>query len=315
MNLKTIRFFAAVFLVSILIVTICGCNHNVVTPSSEANKTSDSNTSPKITEAKAKNNRYKKVIFSSKILDKDLGVNIYLPIGYSAKNKYPVLYILHGYTGTEDSWFPELEMEQKADAMIQKNEINPFIIVAPMIENSFGINSQTDSDSNHILASYFETGNYEDYICNEIIPYIDSTYRTIASKEGRYIGGMSMGGWAAIHLAFSHLDMFSKVGGHSPAIFLDGSNDNVMEFIYPTEELRTERDPLIEAKNKDLSSLKIYLDCGDTDSYGFYAGCEQLYNLLKPKGVDIQYHLNKGGHDGEYWGSNIENYLKFYAGE
>ncbi len=315
MDLKTRRLFTTVFLVFILIVTLYGCNNNVVTPSSEVNIPSDSNTSPRITEAKTKNNRYKKVIFSSKILDKELGVNIYLPIGYDAKNKYPVLYMLHGYSGTEDAWFPDLEMEQKADSMIQKNMINPFIIVTPMIENSYGINSKIDSDYNNILANYFSIGNYEDYICNEIIPYIDSTYSTIASKEGRYIGGMSMGGWVAIHLAFSHLDMFSKVGGHSPAIFIDGNTDSVMSFIYPTEELRTERDPLIVAKNKDLSSLKIYLDCGDADSYQFYEGCEQLYNILKPKGVDIQYHLSKGKHDGEYWGSNIENYLKFYAQE
>ena len=259
------------------------------------------------------NDRYQTINFSSKILDEELGVNIYLPIGYSEQKKYPVLYMLHGYSGDENAWFPGLEMEKKADALIQENKINPVIIVSPMYENSYGINSTNDPVTSDSL--YFAVGNYEDYLCKEIIPYIDANYSTIASKDGRYIGGMSMGGWAAIHLAFSHLDMFSKVGGHSPALFVDGNTDNVMGFIYPTQELRNERDPLIVAKNKDVSSLKIYLDCGDTDSYQFYVGCEQLYNILKPKGVDIQYHLNKGNHDGEYWGAQIENYLNFYVGK
>lgn len=315
MSSKARIFFALQFIVLILIVTVCGCNNIVNTPSKEASNTSDSSTSPTTTEAETENDCYKKVIFSSKILNKDLGVNIYLPIGYSAEKKYPVLYMFHGYSGNEDTWFPELKMEQKADAMIQNNEITPLIIVAPMIENSYGMNTSADSDANDMLASYFSRGNYEDYICKEIIPYIDSTYSTIASKEGRYVGGLSMGGLAAIHLAFSHIDMFSKVGGHSPAIFIDSNYDNAMDFIYPTEGLRTERDPLIVANNKDLSGLKIYLDCGDEDSGLFYVGSEQLYNILKPKGVDVQYYLNKGNHDGAYWGSHIEDYLKFYAGK
>lgn len=329
MSIKSSGLFALIF---ILVATICGCGQNSVNnpttstdtdssatsmdsaKSSEVSKTSDS-ASPSIYAVDTENDRYKKIIFSSKILNKDLGVNIYLPKGYSDKNKYPVLYILHGYSGDEDTWFPGLEMEKKADAMIQKNEINPMIMVTPMIENSYGINSPKVPVTRDNPASYFTMGNYEDYICNEIIPYIDKTYSTIASKDGRYIGGLSMGGWAALHIGFSHVDMFSKVGGHSPAIFLDGYSGNAMAFVYPNEKLRDERDPLRVAKNKDLTSLKVYLDCGDEDSYQFYQGCEQLDKILKSKGVDVQYHLGKGNHDGQYWGANVENYLKFYAGK
>lgn len=259
--------------------------------------------------------RYTKISFSSNALQKDLGVNIYLPKGYSDKSKYPVLYLIHGYSGDEDTWFPGLEMEKKADALIDKNEIEPLIIVAPLIDNSYGINAKIIPVDRNNPSTYFSMGNYEDYLCKELIPYIDANYSTISSKEGRYIGGLSMGGWAALHLAFSYVDMFSKVGGHSPAIFLDGYAGSAMSFVYPTDELRNDRDPLRVAKNKDLTSLKVYLDCGAEDSYQFYEGCEQLNKILKSKGVDSQYHLNKGNHDGAYWGSNIEKYLKFYAGK
>lgn len=252
-----------------------------------------------------------KISFSSEALKKEMKINIYLPKGYSNKNKYPVLYLIHGYTGNEDSWFPELQTDKKANELIDKKEIVPLIIVAPQIDNSYGINSQNDENNS---LNYFDTGRYEDYLYKELVPFIDKTYSTISSREGRYIGGISMGGWVALHMAFAHTDMFSKVGGHSPAIFLDGSTSPVRSFLHPTEELKNEGDPILVAQNKDLTNLKVYLDCGDQDSYRFYEGCEKLYKILYSKGVDSQYYLNKGKHEGAYWDANIEKYLKFYAG-
>lgn len=60
--------------------------------------------------------------------------------------------------------------------------------------------------------------------------------------------------------------------------------------------------------------MSIYLDCGAEDSYRFYEGTEQLYTLLKGKGVPVEYHLRAGQHDGDYWKSHLNEYLKFYAG-
>jgi hypothetical protein len=91
--------------------------------------------------------------------------------------------------------------------------------------------------------------------------------------------------------------------------------NNVDRWLYPNEKLREERDPIYIAESKDLSGLKIYLDCGKEDSYGFYDGCEKLYSMLKEKGVDIQYHLNEGGHTADYIRSNVEKYLLFYSGK
>lgn len=250
-----------------------------------------------------------KLSLASNALNKEMKVNVYLPKGYSDKNKYPVLYIIHGYTGNEDSWMPGLQMDKKADALIDSKEIEPLIIVAPQIDNSYGINSSIPN-----YYSSFHTGMYEDYLYKELIPYIDATYSTISSKEGRYIGGMSMGGWVALHMAFTYVDSFSKVGGHSPAIFLDGYLGEAMSFVYPTEELRNKRDPLRVAENKDLTSLKVYLDCGAQDSYKFFEGCDKLNEILVSKGVASEYYLNQGEHDGVYWETHIEEYLKFYAG-
>ncbi len=263
-----------------------------------------------IENTQVKSERFTKISFSSKALKKEMKINIYLPKGYSDKKKYPVLYLIHGYTGNEDTWFPWFQVDKKADDLIDKKEIVPLIIVAPQIDNSYGINSTKDTSN----SQPFNTGMYEDYLYKELVPFIDTTYSTISSREGRYIGGLSMGGWVALHMAFAHTDMFSKVGGHSPAIFLDGDASPVRSFLYPTEELKNERDPILVAQNKDLTSLKVYLDCGDQDSYRFFEGCDKLNKILQSKGVDSKYYFNQGKHDGPYWRANIEKYLMFYAG-
>jgi enterochelin esterase-like enzyme len=253
-----------------------------------------------------------KITFDSKALNKKMKVNIYLPKGYSNQIKYPVLYMIHGYTGNQDSWMPGLEMEKKADGLINSNKIAPIIIVAPQIDNSYGINTIKDSSKSSSLNSLFDAGQYEDFLSKELISYIDKNYSTIQSREGRYIGGMSMGGWVALHMAFAHLDLFSKVGGHSPALLIN-SPGNAIAWVYPTKELRKERDPMQVAQDKDLKSLKIYLDCGKQDLRN--EGCNSLYKILQSKGVDSQYHLSEGAHDGAYWSTNIEKYLIFYAGK
>ena len=303
------------------IMTIGGCSSQSTNTSSTTSKETAASTTTESTSVESTavqqdtSDRYSKITISSDALQKDMRVNVYLPKEYSQNKKYPVLYLIHGYTGTEDTWFPGFQVETKADELIEKNEIEPLIIVAPQIDNSYGINSEMFSIDRGIPPSNFNTGMYEDYLYKEVIPYIDANYSTISSKEGRYIGGLSMGGWVSLHMTFTYTDMFSKVGGHSPAIFLDGYSGSAMAFVYPTEDIRNERDPIRVAEKKDLTSLKVYLDCGDNDSYQFYEGCEQLNTVLKSKGVDSQYHLNSGAHDGEYWMANIENYLKFYAGK
>jgi enterochelin esterase-like enzyme len=242
-------------------------------------------------------------IFST-ALNKAVNVNIYLPPDYSRGNTYPVLYMLHGYTDNEDKWMPNLHLEKNANDLIQNGKILPLIIVMPQIDNSFGLNTNTIKN----LPPNFSSGRYEDYLIDELIPYIDAKYSTIRDRDGRFIGGLSMGGWAALHLAFSHTELFSKVGGHSPALM----NDN---WLYPNFDARAKLDPVVVASEKDLTSLRVYLDCGDRDSFKFYEGSAQLYTALQAAGVPSEYHLNSGEHNDTYWKSHADDYLLFYAGK
>jgi len=325
------RFGKSISMVTIvaILITLCGCNNSLNTTVSDNVKTivstntvSDyikakvsTSTVPDKAAPKLTKSELTKVILSSKVLNQDMKLNIYLPKGYSSNNKYPVLYMIHGYSGNEDSWMPDLKLNIRADELIDSNKIKPLIIVAPQINNSYGINSSETARQlgNNPKNNLFE-GLYEDYLYKEVITFIDSNYSTISTKDGRYIGGLSMGGCVALHLAFSHSDIFSKVGGHSPALFVDETPSGIVTWLYPNETLREERNPIYIAQNKDLKALNAYLDCGDKDSYKFYEGCDRLYKILQDKGVESQYHFNSGAHDGAYWEGNSEKYLLFYAG-
>jgi enterochelin esterase-like enzyme len=256
-------------------------------------------------------------IFLSKILGKKMRIVVYLPQGYSRQNEYQVLYLLHGYSHTEENWLKKIEIDKKADEMIVAEKIKPVIIVMPQIDNSFGINSalQTSVVGGNDPKFNFNFGRYEDYLYQEVIPYIDTHYNTIPYREGRWIGGQSMGGYAALHLAFEHKDMFSKTAGHMPALSLNSFLDSQKNRLYQIEVVRQEWDPINIARNKDLSDIEVYLDCGKNDGYKLFDGCELLYNFLKEKGISVEYHLNSGEHNSAYVKENIEKHLLFYAGK
>lgn len=255
----------------------------------------------------------KNINFHSKILNKNMGVNVYLPKEYDSKNTpLPVLYFLHGRSGDENIIF-NLKIAKVADKMIKDKKIKPLIIVCPRIENSRGINSS--QKCKEVLSSSGITiniGMYEDYLIKEVIPLIEEKFSTIKERNSRYIGGVSAGGYAALHNCFRHQDMFIKAGGHMPAIELNLEDEDKPYF--PAYSIWEKYDPITIAKTNDISSdIKIYLDSGDEDEGHFYDGCKILYEILKEKNISCENHIYKGHHNEEYIISNIEKYLMFYG--
>lgn len=152
-------------------------------------------------------------------------LSIYLPPGYNEapEKRYPVLYLLHGFTGTNRTWLidptnpanapaahPRDGGYQRAgflkqtelDAIFQAGSVPEMIIVAPNGRNaykhSFYVNSPV-------------TGNWEDYVVEDVVGYIDTNYRTISTAPGRGIAGHSGGGNGALFLAMRHSDIFGSV--------------------------------------------------------------------------------------------------------
>lgn len=136
--------------------------------------------------------------YHSASMDKEVGYNIWLPPGYEGSGKrYPVIYWLHGRNNTESS--DSYPAHYLADG-IAAGTLPPMILVY----------ASGGSQTNY-CDSY--DGKYmgETTVIKELIPYIDRTYRTIASRDGRAIQGMSMGGFGAMRLALKYPDLFSSV--------------------------------------------------------------------------------------------------------
>ncbi|MEK3800425.1 alpha/beta hydrolase-fold protein [Peribacillus sp. FSL H8-0477] len=131
-----------------------------------------------------------------------LTYNMYLPPGYNKKNKYPVVYLLHGSSGNAESWnsfWPIM------DKMIEQKKTRPFIAIAPITGNSYWVNSH-------------KYGAVESAIINDLIPKIEKEHSTIASREGRGLIGFSMGGYGALRYSLTYPDLFAGTTLLSPAI-------------------------------------------------------------------------------------------------
>jgi enterochelin esterase-like enzyme len=137
----------------------------------------------------------------------DRAVSVYLPPSYakSPHRRYPVVYFFHGYTDSDDKWYGPIKHWINLPTVVNKALAEPgnreIIFVTP---NAF-TRYQGSFYSNSIT-----TGNWEGYIVNELIPYIDAHYRTIPTRASRGLAGHSMGGYGAMRIAMRHPETFSS---------------------------------------------------------------------------------------------------------
>jgi hypothetical protein len=136
----------------------------------------------------------------SRALKQDMAVSVYLPAGYGehsdSRDSYPVLYMLHGYTGNETTWMPGLKLQETADTLIADGSIGPLIIIAPNIDNSYGIDSAEEpSQLGSSPQNSLNEGLYETWLIEELIPWVDSTYYTHAERQDVPSAGCR---WAAV---------------------------------------------------------------------------------------------------------------------
>ncbi|MEI7554464.1 alpha/beta hydrolase-fold protein [Candidatus Chlorohelix sp.] len=235
--------------------------------------------------------------FYSAILSKQMSYRIYLPLDYFQypNRRYPVLYMLHGLSGTYQEWV-DYGLLPVADDMIQARQLNPFIIVLPLGEKSYWMNQQNNGLR------------WGDYMVQEVVQNVDTHYRTQATPQNRAIGGHSMGGHGSLQIALNNPDVFGIVGAHSPTLrtlgqALDFFND---PNYYPSV------DPVSLVQTKNISDYKIFLDIGNSDTE-WRPRFEELRDLLISRNANLEWHIWNGNHGGEYWIAHVKYYLNFYA--
>ena len=205
---------------------------------------------------------------------------IYLPPCYDELDatRYPVLYLLHGQTYKDDQWI-RLGVPVIADQLIHSDQIDPFVIVFP-----------DDRYWNVPSGSGFG-----DRLINDLIPYVDANYRTLADREHRSMGGLSRGGGWTIKLGFTNPELFGSLGLHSPAIFsADGFYVEKMIQDIPEE-----------------SRPQLWLDVGDIDRE--LESILLFEDTLSRNNYIHKFHLFAGDHTENYWGQHVEEYLRWYA--
>ena len=244
------------------------------------------------------------------ILGKSMNLSVYCPDGYE-KATLSVLYFLHGRTGNEQL-LSQLGMDAAADALIKAGEINPLRIVCPNLDNSRGINSAEQYREVRGKYGIVHKGRYEDYLLDELIPFVESTFPAIMDRSARYIGGISSGGYTALSIGLRHPELFSKIGGHMPAVDLSYAEED--ECYFEDEAMWLQYDPIAIAAHSAFKNLHVFLDDGKDDEGQFYRACEKLFWILQRNGADVQYHLFEGHHNEEYVLSNLDSYLRFYNG-
>lgn len=162
-----------------------------------------------------------KVWYHSPTLGSDRRLTVYTPAGYeSGKERYPVLYLLHGMGGDENAWAELGRATQILDNLIARGLARPMIVVMPNGnvdlpaapgESPLGLSVPT-TNLPHTMDGLFEE-HFPD-----LIKFIDKTYRTKPSKSSRAIAGLSMGGYHALHISKQYPDLFDYIGLFSAAI-------------------------------------------------------------------------------------------------
>ena len=146
-------------------------------------------------------------------------VSIYLPPGYLAdpNRRFPVVYLLHGYTGTDLSYFGDSANRQLhviADRVFTGGAAREMILVMPNAMNAYGGSMYGSSPT---------TGDWETYVAEDLVAYMDAHYRTIATREGRGLGGHSMGGYGALRIGMKRPDVFSALYALSSCCLNEGT--------------------------------------------------------------------------------------------
>ncbi len=195
---------------------------------------------------------------------------VYLPKDYYETDRYyPTVYLLHQFNSDHTSYQID-KVDKIFDEGVEKGLFDEMIVVVP--------NSEENS---------WWAGNWERMLTEELIPLIDSEYRTIRDARYRLTAGCSMGGQGAFSVALHNPDYFS--GAISFFGAFSYGEKNSPNYIATQESVEF------------LDYYTMYFICGNQDSYGFGVPAIELNQMLEEKGIEHGFFIENGGHDGEFY--------------
>lgn len=223
-----------------------------------------------------------------------------MPDGATSKCELPTIYLLHGYSGNYKSWLEGFDTNALVDQ---------YGVIAVMPDGDF--------DSWYLDSPIDETMQFETFISSELVEWIDAHYPTIASREGRAITGLSMGGHGALYNAFRHHDIFGAAGSMSGGVDIRPfpNNWNISDVIgkMDTNPENWERFSVINQLHllDPQNPIALAFDCGTEDF--FYEVNENLHDELLKMGYPHRYSTDVGAHNLPYWQNALHYHFLYFS--
>ncbi|MCM1369205.1 MAG: alpha/beta hydrolase-fold protein [Candidatus Amulumruptor caecigallinarius] len=242
-----------------------------------------------------------KMWYHSPGLGMDRRLTVYTPAGYENSGKdYPVLYLLHGMGGDENSWSELGRATQILDNLIASGKAEPMIVV--MTNGNAALQAAPGESSLGFVVPTTKLpktmdGSFEKYF-PEVVDFIDTNFRTVKDKEGRAIAGLSMGGFHSANISMQYPDLFDYIGLFSAAVRLgqfaarEGGYGNLEE----------------QLKTQFAAAPKLYwIAIGNKDF--LYDNNVEYRKLLDSKGYPYTYRESDGGHVWKNWRIYLSEFL------
>ncbi len=211
-------------------------------------------------------------------------VPVYLPPSYDAapERRYPVVLMLTGFMGrgrtllNDGAWSPSID--DRMDGLIANGACGEMILVMPDCFTRYGGSQYLNSSA---------TGRYEDHLIQELVPFVDRRYRTLAGRDHRGVAGKSSGGYGALVLGMRHADVFGAVACHSGDLYFDYAyRGDVPKFCAAVERAGGVRawleafEARVQKRHEDFTVLNIlamaaaYSPNPDVPPYGIDLPCD-----------------------------------------
>ncbi len=236
---------------------------------------------------------------------------VYTPPGYDTrpKERYPVLYLQHGGGEDETGWVRQGKANFILDNLIASRKAKPMIIVmangyarragqpAPDLAGKpFGSPEMRKAMQDMMSA-------FEDDMAQVLIPFIDSTFRTIPDRDHRAMAGLSMGGMQTFHVTFDHLDLFSYIGGFSGALNVFGMGNNRLDM--KTAFNGAMADPAAFSKRVHL----LWIGVGTDEPERMKQSIEQLHTSLDEAKIKHVFYESPGtNHEWQTWRRDLNDF-------
>jgi S-formylglutathione hydrolase FrmB len=235
----------------------------------------------------------------SDAMHKKIKALVITPADYEQGKEYPVVYLLHGAGGNYKQFLG----------------VNPGIAALADYYHLIIVGADGNKTSWYWDSPVDKEWKYETYVSKELVQFIDKNYKTIKSRTGRAISGLSMGGQGAMYLAFRHQDVFGAVGSMSGGVDIRPFPKNWDMSLrlgsyaeHPENWEKTAVTNLLYLLTPN--SLSITFDCGTEDF--FFKVNQELHEKLMERNIPHDFTARPGGHANQYWANSINYHLLFF---